>query len=109
MVGGVVFMGRMRWISLLAIGVVGVGGAWAEGEESSDLEGIAFFEMSGVMLSLYPRDKLAEDITVSPEGAGFPGFTLAHNLESPEAVDALVRDRLLMSSGLVPSDQGAQS
>jgi len=45
-------------------------------------DGIAFFETSGTMLSLYPREKLAEDITISAEGSGFPGFTLAHNLEA---------------------------
>ena len=51
-------------------------------------EGIAFFETQGTRLSLYPRDKLAEDAEVPTEGSGFPGFALAHNVESPERVDA---------------------
>ena len=55
-------------------------------------ETIAFFDMGGTMLSLYPRDKLAEDVTVSPEGSGFPGFTLAHNVGSPDEVDATLAE-----------------
>ena len=34
-------------------------------EKMNDLEGISFFEMGGVLLGLYPRDKLAEDIGIS--------------------------------------------
>jgi uncharacterized protein len=48
---------------------------------------VAFFEMEGSWLSLYPREKLAEDATVSPEGSGFTGITLAHNAGSKEEVD----------------------
>lgn len=43
--------------------------------------------LEGAWLSLYPHDLLAEDATVSPEGSGFPGFTLAHNVKSPEEAD----------------------
>ena len=50
---------------------------------------VAFFDMGKAWLSLYPRVDLAADATVSAEGSGFPGFTLAHNLASREAVDAL--------------------
>ena len=57
-------------------------------------DSIAFFEMSGTMLALYPRDALAEDITISPEGTGFQGFTLAHNVDSPEEVDRTLAEAL---------------
>jgi len=50
-------------------------------------EGIAFFETRGTWLSLYSRESLAEDATVSPQGSGFRGFTLAHNVASTEEVD----------------------
>jgi uncharacterized glyoxalase superfamily protein PhnB len=40
-------------------------------------------------LSLYPREKLAEDAQVPHEGNGFKGFTLAHNLRSKAEVDQL--------------------
>jgi hypothetical protein len=68
-------------------------------------EGIAFFEMGGVMLSLYPRDKMAEDITVAPEGSGFPGFTLAHNVASPEAVDATLEEAVAAGATLIKPGQ----
>ena len=53
-------------------------------------EGIAFFELNGTWLSLYARDLLAEDATVSSEGSGFQGFALAHNVRSEAAVDAVL-------------------
>ena len=53
-------------------------------------DGIAFFETSGTWLSLYPREKLAEDALTDPAGSGFRGFTLAHNVGSPAEVDALL-------------------
>ena len=34
----------------------------------NDSEDIAFFKLEGILFGLYPRDKLAEDITISPEG-----------------------------------------
>lgn len=49
---------------------------------------VAFFELEGTWLSLYPRDLLAEDATVSNDNPGFSGITLAHNVSSKEKVDA---------------------
>ena len=66
---------------------------------------IAFFAMGATMLSLYPRDKLAEDITVSPEGSGFPGFTLAHNVGSPEDVDATLAEAVAAGATLIKPGQ----
>ena len=57
--------------------------------EESERE-IASFETSGAQLALYPRAALAEDATVSAEGTGFGGFTLAHNVASKAAVDAVL-------------------
>ena len=39
---------------------------------------VAFLELNGTWLSLYPWNVLAEDATVSQEGDGFRGITLAH-------------------------------
>ena len=53
-----------------------------------DSEGIAFFEMSGVILALFGREDLAEDAGVPVEGSGFNAVTLAINLSSRDEVDA---------------------
>jgi catechol 2,3-dioxygenase-like lactoylglutathione lyase family enzyme len=51
---------------------------------------IAFFELGKTWLSLFSREELAKDATVSPEGSGFPGFTLAHNVRTEAEVDRLL-------------------
>jgi uncharacterized protein len=52
---------------------------------------IAFFELPGAWVTLYPVDKLAEDIApgLSPVRGGFSGFTLAYNARSREEVLAI--------------------
>lgn len=55
-------------------------------------EGIAFFELKGTWLALFPREALAEDANVTAVGTGVPSFTLAHNLRSREEVDALMKE-----------------
>ncbi len=61
---------------------------WKKMKSSND--GISFFQLNGILLSLYPREKLAEDATVSAEGNGFKGFTLAFNTRTKEEVDTLI-------------------
>jgi catechol 2,3-dioxygenase-like lactoylglutathione lyase family enzyme len=56
--------------------------------------GIAFFTTGGTWLSLYPRDKLAEDAEVEASGSGFRGFTLAHNVKTKDAVDGVMREAI---------------
>jgi catechol 2,3-dioxygenase-like lactoylglutathione lyase family enzyme len=60
--------------------------------------GVSFFEMGKTWLSLFPRTDLAQDAGVSAQGSGFAGFTLAHNLGSIAAVDALFEE--LRSAGV---------
>lgn len=54
-----------------------------------DGEDVAFFKMEGSWLSLYPRDKLAEDVGIPDSAPGFSGITLAHNVKSKAEVDAV--------------------
>lgn len=64
----------------------GLGLPQREGPDS-----IAFFTTGGTWLSLYSREKLAEDATVEAAGSGFRGFTLAHNVKTREEVDDVIR------------------
>lgn len=61
---------------------------WKKTNASNEF--ISFFQLNGILLSLYPKDKLAEDAEVSPEGSGFKAFTLAYNTRSQQEVDAII-------------------
>ena len=47
-----------------------------------------FFQIGGSVLSLWDRERLAEDSGVTL-GSGYGGITLAHNVGSPEEVDEI--------------------
>ena len=55
---------------------------------------IAFFTLNGSWLGLYAWESLAEDASVSSEGSGFNGFTLAHNVASEAEVDQTIQQAL---------------
>lgn len=65
---------------------------------SSSGEDVTFFQAGGVVLSVYSREKLAEDAVVSAEGSGFSGVTLAYNTGSESEVDEIIND--LRSKGV---------
>jgi catechol 2,3-dioxygenase-like lactoylglutathione lyase family enzyme len=66
---------------------------------------VAFFTLNGTWLGLYGREALAEDATVSPEGGGFPGFALAHNVASEVEVDAVLAQAVAAGAELVKPGQ----
>lgn len=57
---------------------------------SGSKDDIAFFKTGGVVLALYPLDKLAEDCQVPADGSGFRGVTLAHNVRRREEVSEVL-------------------
>jgi catechol 2,3-dioxygenase-like lactoylglutathione lyase family enzyme len=69
---------------------------WKSTSVSND--DVAFFQAGGVVLAIYPREKLAEDALTSPEGSGFSGITLAYNASSELEVDEIISD--LKSKGV---------
>ena len=66
---------------------------------------IAFFDLNGTWLGLYPWDKLAEDATVSQKGSGFRGVTLAHNVKSKEEVNSVISQAIGAGATLVKEAQ----
>ena len=66
---------------------------------------IALFTTSGTWLGLYAREALAEDAEVAPEGSGFRAFTIAHNVHSPEEVDALLARAVEAGAKLIKPGQ----
>jgi catechol 2,3-dioxygenase-like lactoylglutathione lyase family enzyme len=51
---------------------------------------VVFFQTGGSVLALWDRERLAEDSGVE-DGGGWGGVTLAHNVASPQEVDAIIR------------------
>lgn len=53
-------------------------------------DGVVAFDLIGQTLGLYPKAALADELGLDPNSiGGFSGITLAHNLRSRDAVDAL--------------------
>ncbi len=53
---------------------------------------IIFFQMNGLVFSLYGRDALAADATIDPATIGVGGGTIAVNFRSENEVDAAMKD-----------------
>jgi len=82
-------------ISLLTLAVADLGRSVAFYEalgwtRKGAEEGVAFFQLGPMVLSLYPRDDLARDMNVSPHGEGLAGITIAYNTRTRDEVDTAV-------------------
>lgn len=85
-----------RRISLITLGVADVSRSrafydalgWAG--TSPDGE-VVFIQTGGMVLALWDRALLAAD-SARPDGGGWGGVTLAHNVRSPAEVDAVLRE-----------------
>jgi uncharacterized protein len=53
---------------------------------SASQNDVVFFQLGGMVLSLYPHHLLAEDATVDAAGSGFRGVTLAQNVREKSDV-----------------------
>ena len=84
-------------LSLVTLGVSDLGRArafyealgWTTGAEPED--DVIFFQSGGMIVALWGRDQLAEDSGVSDAG-GWGWVTLAHNVRSPDEVDAVIAE-----------------
>ena len=75
-------------------------------ESSSSNADIAFFQAGSLAFALFQREALAEDANVSAQGSGFPGFTLAHNVVSEDAVVSTLAEAVAAGATLVrPADK----
>jgi uncharacterized protein len=52
---------------------------------------VVFFQAGGMVIALWDRARLAEDSGVRDAG-GWGGMTLAHNVRSPDEVDAVIAE-----------------
>ena len=70
-------------------------------ESSGSQAEVAFFDAGGVVFALFGRAALAEDAGMPAAGSGFPGFALAHNVASADAVDRLLAEAVAAGARLV--------
>ena len=67
---------------------------------------VVFFDLNGVMLSLFGREDLAEDVGVdATRSTGFSSITLAHNEPSIEDVDRAFHEFISAGATLVKTPQ----
>lgn len=86
-------------LSVITLGVADLGRAvdfygrlgWSAGNDH-DTQGVAFFQAGGMVIALWDRDQLAADSAVEDDPGGWGGVTLAHNVGSPEQVDAVLAE-----------------
>lgn len=67
--------------------------------------GAAFFTLKGSWLSLYPWDALADDATVTTNGSGFQGITLAHVVSSKQEVRDVLNQAVKAGGKLIKPAQ----
>ena len=63
---------------------------WKKSSASQD--DVAFFQMNGMGLALYPADLLAKDAHVAPKPPGFGGITLAINVRNKAEVEVYIAE-----------------
>ena len=68
---------------------------------------VVFFQNGGAALALYPRDKLAKDISEAspPQGQGFGGITLAFNTREQDEVDKIMAQAKAAGGKIVKQPQ----
>ncbi|GAA0854597.1 VOC family protein [Aliiglaciecola litoralis] len=76
-------------------------------------EQVAFFNLNGSWLGLYPKDALAEDAMVDSNASGFNAFSLAHNVGSEAEVEQVIQQAINAGATVTktprPTDWGGYS
>jgi uncharacterized protein len=76
---------------------------WTPSDQYS--EGVAFFQLNGIILSLFPRKELAKDAKVEDSAPGFSGISLAHNVASDSDVDEVLAHAVKSGATLVKAGE----
>lgn len=79
--------------------------------EFGDGDSVAFFNLNGTWLGLFPWDELAKDAGIPTEkfmpqaDSMFRGVTIAHNLSSKEAVNLQIDEAIKAGAKLIKTPQ----
>lgn len=75
----------------LGLASQGIVGAEFEGDETRPNGSAAFFPLDGgLQLAIYPRSELAKDAGVAPDAPGVTEFSIGHQVETHDDVDAVL-------------------
>ena len=104
---------KISRITIITLGVADLGKATefyeaVLGTAPNTADGnVTFITLPGAWLSLYPLDKLAEDISPEIQIAprGFNGMTMAHNARSREEVIAIIKRAAAAGARIVKAPQ----
>lgn len=72
---------------------------------NKSMDDLKVFDLGGILMALYPKDKLAEDAEVAPEGTGFRAFSLSYNCRSEAEVDALMQMAQSLGATIIKAAQ----
>jgi hypothetical protein len=70
-------------------------------------EDIVFFQAGGMALALCPRQELAKDSNLAPDGSGFSGVSLAYNTRTRSEVDLVLEDAAAAGARIIKPAQEA--
>jgi catechol 2,3-dioxygenase-like lactoylglutathione lyase family enzyme len=73
----------------------------------ANTEGVVFFQAGCMALALFPRDELAKDANIAPDGNGFQGMALAYNARTRLEVDAVLEEAKAAGAKLLKAGQEA--
>ena len=69
------------------------------------MDDLALFPLGGITLSLYAREKLAEDATLEYEASEFSGITLSFNAKTEKEVDDVLKEVKKLGATIVKPAQ----
>jgi uncharacterized protein len=76
---------------------------WERSDKSMD--GLALFPLGGITLALYPRQELANDVTLDYEPTRFSGLTISYNAKSEKEVDEVLAKVAALGATIVKPAQ----
>lgn len=76
---------------------------WQVGQAVEDE--VVFFQLNGLILSLFHRNALAKDAGITSSGGGFGGIALAYNARSREDVEGVLAEAERAGGNLVKPAQ----
>ncbi|MBS1645223.1 MAG: VOC family protein [Bacteroidetes bacterium] len=69
------------------------------------LDGLALFDLGGIILALHPRHELAADTTLAYQSSTFSGLTISHNTKSEKEVDEILEQVAKLGATIVKPAQ----